>query len=51
MLIQRLEICFGWLKMVVEFAIVFVEAVGFVINHTNSANSNYIPVPYVGILP
>lgn len=41
--------------MVIEFVIVFVEAVGVVINLSNSAvsaNPNYaLAVPYVGILP
>lgn len=52
MVIQRLEIYIGLLKMVFQFMIDFVGAVGFVVNQTNSAASDYpIQVPYVGILP
>lgn len=52
MVVQRLEICIELLKMVIQFVIDFVGAVGSVVNQTNSAVSDYpIQVPYVGILP
>lgn len=55
MVIQRLEICFGVLKVVVQLMIDFVDAVGVVVDQTNSAltaNRDYpiSSVPYVGIL-
>lgn len=56
MVMQRLEICFGLVKMMVQFMFDFVDAIGFVVNQTNSAlsgNGEYpiSSVPYVGILP
>lgn len=53
--IQRLEICFGVLKIVVQLMIDFVDAVGVVVDQTNSSlssNADYpiSSVPYVGIL-
>ncbi|GFQ03853.1 hypothetical protein PHJA_002529100 [Phtheirospermum japonicum] len=56
MVIHRLEMCLGLLKMAIAFVMDFVEAVGCVINQTNSAllsaNPNYpVSIPYIGILP
>lgn len=53
MIIQRLELWFGLLKLAVEFVMVLFEAVGCAIDHSNSAlatNPNYV-VPYIGLLP
>ncbi|PIN14198.1 hypothetical protein CDL12_13175 [Handroanthus impetiginosus] len=54
MVIQKLEMGLGLLKLAIQLVVVFVEAVGSVINQSNSAvseNPNYaVPVPYMGIL-
>lgn len=57
MMQKQLEMCLEVMKFALEFAIVFIEAVGSVIHHANasalSANRpNYqVPVHYIGILP
>lgn len=56
MVIQRLELCIELLKFVIEFVVVFIEAVGTVITESTSqvlsARPAYIlPTPYVGLLP
>ncbi|CAN4107639.1 unnamed protein product [Withania somnifera] len=54
MVIQRLGICIGMVKLVFEFIVIFIEAVGIVIsqNDSSSAERNYVSiVPYIGLLP
>ncbi|PIN08290.1 hypothetical protein CDL12_19143 [Handroanthus impetiginosus] len=53
---QKMEMCLLLLKIAVEFVVVFVEAIGSVIIHNDSALSRYpnyaVPyVPFVGLLP
>ncbi|KAL7082676.1 hypothetical protein ACP275_14G115900 [Erythranthe tilingii] len=52
---QKLEMCIEVLKFAIEFVIVFVEAVGSVINQTSDSSSlSAVPnhtVPYIGLLP
>ncbi|KAL8060520.1 hypothetical protein ABFX02_02G029900 [Erythranthe guttata] len=55
MIIQRLEMCFGLLKLAMEFVMVFFDAVGCVVNQSHSllsANPSYVVnVPYIGLFP
>ncbi|KAK4740073.1 hypothetical protein R3W88_003770 [Solanum pinnatisectum] len=55
MVIQRLEMCIEMVKLVFEFFVVFVEAVGTVISQNDSSlvDRNYIhaTTPYIGLLP
>ncbi|CAN4112274.1 unnamed protein product [Withania somnifera] len=52
MVIQRLEICIGMVKLVFDFIVLFIEAVDTVIsqNDSTSAERNYRSiVPYIGL--
>nr|XP_009786559.1 PREDICTED: uncharacterized protein LOC104234657 [Nicotiana sylvestris] len=60
MVIQKLEMCIEMVKLLIEFAVVFVEAVGTVVCQSRSflqllsstESSNYVILaPYVGLLP
>uniref|UniRef100_M1CG44 Uncharacterized protein n=1 Tax=Solanum tuberosum TaxID=4113 RepID=M1CG44_SOLTU len=54
MVIQRLEMCIEMVKLVFEFFVVFVEAVGTVISQNDSSliDRNYdATTPYIGLLP
>ncbi|CDO97131.1 unnamed protein product [Coffea canephora] len=57
MVIQRLELCIELLNLVIEFVVVFINAVGMVVDQTTSlhlfaSNPAYtVPAPYVGLLP
>ncbi|KAL7118895.1 hypothetical protein ACP275_02G029700 [Erythranthe tilingii] len=55
MIIQRLEMCLGLLKLVMEFVMVFFDAVGCVINQSHSLlsdNPSYaVNLPYIGLFP
>ncbi|CAN4112275.1 unnamed protein product [Withania somnifera] len=55
MVIQRLEICIGMVKLVFEFVIGFIEAVGTVLSQNDSFSSDrnvyVVTTPYIGLLP
>lgn len=55
MVISRIEMCIKLLKLVIEFVVVFIEAVGTVIRQSTMefpTNPRYIvPAPYIGLLP
>lgn len=50
MMIQRLEICVGMVKLAIEFIQVFVKAVGTVISGEDQRNY-VVQTPYIGLLP
>ncbi|KAK4340275.1 hypothetical protein RND71_041737 [Anisodus tanguticus] len=51
MVIQRLEMCIGMVKLFIEFVVVFVEAVGTVISQNDSDRDHVSTLPYIGLLP
>uniref|UniRef100_A0A3Q7ET07 Uncharacterized protein n=1 Tax=Solanum lycopersicum TaxID=4081 RepID=A0A3Q7ET07_SOLLC len=51
MVIQRLEICIGMVKLAFEFVAVFVKAVGSVISAEEEERNYVAQTPYIGLLP